>query len=234
MATTTGAANQDFDMAANGVCICEIAPGKRTIHDDCRTGIAAVGGIELASLKKGNLQSLEVTRAHDEVAAARLLVAFRDRLTVDLEVLFVGKIKREIAGDRGRRKDKPGDEPQGCPSSGAIGAREPRSYEGTRPLCRLGIACGDLLAGSALRRPHASQESRIHIRCCTHACSRDRCHYSSIQYGRGRAAKTPAVLRGEPTFRNALTMRAFISVLKSNGILFWAVHAGYALSTYVR
>src|SRR5205814_9975687 len=71
------------------------------IHDDCRTGIAIVGGIEPASLKQGNLQSREVIRTHDEVAAPWLLVGFRDRLTLDLEVLLVGKTKREIAGDCG-------------------------------------------------------------------------------------------------------------------------------------
>jgi hypothetical protein len=41
---------------------------------------------------------------------------------------------------------------------------ESRSYEGSRPFCRLGIFSGDVLARFALRRSNAAQEPWLH--CC--------------------------------------------------------------------
>jgi len=73
----------------------------------------------------------------------------------------VGRRTAWFPGYGSRRKDEAGYEPQGCASSCAFGARKPRSYEGNRPLCRLGIFCRDVVAGFALRRAHAAQESRL-------------------------------------------------------------------------
>src|SRR2546429_1802971 len=60
------------------------------------------------------------------------------------------------------RKNEGGYEQQGCASCRAPGAREPRSHEGSCPLCRLGISYGDLLAGFTLWTTGADEESRLH------------------------------------------------------------------------
>ena len=58
-------------------------------------------------------------------------------------------------------KMKHGYEPQGCASSCPFGARRSRSHEGSRPLCRLGIFCRDVLAGFAPRAACPAQESGL-------------------------------------------------------------------------
>jgi hypothetical protein len=73
----------------------------------------------------------------------------------------VGRRTTGLLGDGSRRKDKAGDEPPGCTSIGALGAREPRNDEGSRPLGRLGIFCGDLLARFAIRCPHVRKSPSI-------------------------------------------------------------------------
>jgi len=63
----------------------------------------------------------------------------------------------EMAADE---KIKQGMSRQGRCSGGAIGGGERRCYKGNCPRRRLGIFCRDVLAGFALRFPHAAQESR--------------------------------------------------------------------------
>src|SRR6266566_4981811 len=61
-----------------------------------------------------------------------------------------------------QEKNEGGYEQQGCAACRAPGAREPRSHEGSCPLCRLGISYGDLLAGFTLWTTGADEESRLH------------------------------------------------------------------------
>src|SRR5882762_2004235 len=68
----------------------------------------------------------------------------------------VGRRTTRLPGDGGRGKDKARDEPQGGVSRRAFGARYPRSYKGSRPLCHLGIFCRDLLAGHSFWTSHAA------------------------------------------------------------------------------
>src|SRR5260370_3707637 len=79
-----------------------------------------------------------------------------------------GRGTQRLLGDGNRGKDEGGDEPQGCASRRAPGAGESRSYEGSRPLCRLGNFCGNLLAGFAFRRSeeHTSElQSHFNLVC---------------------------------------------------------------------
>ena len=43
--------------------------------------------------------------------------------------------------------------------------------KGGRPRCRLGILCRDVVAGFALRHPHAAQEPRLHRYRGPYACA---------------------------------------------------------------
>src|SRR5439155_6045879 len=98
-----------------------------------------------------------------------------------------GRGTKRLLGDGSRGKDKRGDEPQGCPSRRALGAGKSRSYEASRPFCRLGILSGDVLAGFTLRRADAAQKFGIHDRGDSYGsagCRRQHCGFYRIQYAR--------------------------------------------------
>src|SRR5205807_3893766 len=57
-----------------------------------------------------------------------------------------GRRTEWLSGDGRRRKDKAGDEPQGCASRRALGRRNSRGFKGNRPLRRLGILYRDVVA----------------------------------------------------------------------------------------
>ena len=63
---------------------------------------------------------------------------------------------------------------ESCASRRVLGTGKSRSYEGSRPLCRLGMSRGDVVARFALCHPHAPQVSRFHRCCCADAGTRNR------------------------------------------------------------
>jgi hypothetical protein len=84
-------------------------------------------------------------------------------------------------------ENEAGDEPKGCPSRGALGARQSRNYEGSRGFWRLGILRGDLLARFSLRPPHAAQIAWVHRRRRPHPRPRRRRQHRHLQLHRRRA-----------------------------------------------
>ena len=99
-----------------------------------------------------------------------------------------GRRTQRLPRDGSRRKDEGRDEPQGCASRGAFGARKPRSCKGSRPLRPLGICCGDVVARSAPRTACPAQESWLRGCCCAHPGTRHRRHDRDIQHRQCRFA----------------------------------------------
>src|SRR5437016_9658263 len=73
---------------------------------------------------------------------------------------------------RSRREDEAGDEPQGCASRCAFRARQPRSFEGNRPLCWLGVFCGNVVARPAFPQKTRSEEHTSELQSLTNLVCR--------------------------------------------------------------
>src|SRR5882724_9189778 len=92
-------------------------------------------------------------------------------------------------------------EPQGCPSRRAFRARKPRSYEGGRPFCRLGISSRDLVARPAIRRADAMQKPRLHDHRGRDAGAWDRGEHGDIQRDRQSSTGASALSSSRGTGR---------------------------------
>src|SRR5260370_17318823 len=64
--------------------------------------------------------------------------------------------------DGPQRKSKTRHEPRGCASSGPSGDGESRSDEGSRTHRRLGVSCGDMVAGHTVWTAPAPEAARPH------------------------------------------------------------------------
>jgi len=78
----------------------------------------------------------------------------------------------------------------GMSSKDVLRAREFGSYQGSGPLGWLGMTAGNLLAGSSLRCPRASQIPRLHRDCRPYHRTRHGRKHGNLQ----RGARCPAVV----------------------------------------